>query len=249
MSYERRKLEPITKPRILIVEGKDEERFFTALLNHIQLEDIQIIPMGGVQKFQKRFPSLKITSGYGLVQSIGIVRDADNSFERAFQSVCGILQNNEFPVPVEPLNSVGANPRVSVFILPDNNQRGMLEDLCLSCVEDDPAMECIQEYFECLTQKLDNLPNNLSKARARAFLVSREFLEDAHFALVGECLEESIRERRVIEDLADISIAKIHLFLASRYKPDLRVGEAAEAGYWPYNHPNFTSLTEFLRNF
>jgi hypothetical protein len=44
----------------------------------------------------------------------------------------------------------------------------------------------------------------------------------------------------------DISKAKVHAFLASRYKADLRLGEAAQAGYWPLNHIAFNPIRSFL---
>lgn len=45
---------------------------------------------------------------------------------------------------------------------------------------------------------------------------------------------------------SDISKAKVHTFLASRDRPDLRLGEAAEAGYWPLNSSSFESIVQFL---
>ncbi|MBN1565153.1 MAG: hypothetical protein JXA10_15015, partial [Anaerolineae bacterium] len=41
--------------------------------------------------------------------------------------------------------------------------------------------------------------------------------------------------------------AQLHAFLASRERPDLRLGEAARKGYWPWDHPVFNALKDFLR--
>jgi hypothetical protein len=43
------------------------------------------------------------------------------------------------------------------------------------------------------------------------------------------------------------SKARIHVFLASREKPDLRLGEAAQKGVWPWHHNAFDRIKEFLR--
>ena len=40
--------------------------------------------------------------------------------------------------------------------------------------------------------------------------------------------------------------ARAHAFLASRTKPELRVGEAAQAGYWNLDSPVFDPLKSFL---
>lgn len=40
----------ITKPKLLIGEGKDEENFFNALLKHMHTNDIQVLSSGGKDK-------------------------------------------------------------------------------------------------------------------------------------------------------------------------------------------------------
>ncbi|MBA7562750.1 MAG: hypothetical protein GH159_00700 [Dehalococcoidia bacterium] len=44
----------------------------------------------------------------------------------------------------------------------------------------------------------------------------------------------------------NMSKAKVHAFLSSRIEPDKRLGEAAEAGYWPFNNTACDSLKNFL---
>jgi hypothetical protein len=39
---------------------------------------------------------------------------------------------------------------------------------------DDPAMICVDQYFDCLDQQLVDKPQKLSKAKVRVFLSSRE---------------------------------------------------------------------------
>jgi hypothetical protein len=42
--------------------------------------------------------------------------------------------------------------------------------------------------------------------------------------------------------------ARVHTWLASRVEPDRRLGEAAQAGYWPWNSLAFVPLIQFLRS-
>lgn len=42
--------------------------------------------------------------------------------------------------------------------------------------------------------------------------------------------------------------ARLHAFLAMRNRPGLRLGEAAEEGYFPWNSPVFDPLKQFLRD-
>jgi hypothetical protein len=66
------------KANILAVEGKDEYNFFTALINHLHLTDIQIEDMGGKDRFKNEFPLLAQSEKfYDIVKNIGFVRDAE----------------------------------------------------------------------------------------------------------------------------------------------------------------------------
>lgn len=44
-----------------------------------------------------------------------------------------------------------------------------------------------------------------------------------------------------------MSKARVHAFLASRQRPHLRVGDAAEAGYWRLDSPAYDHVRDFLQ--
>ncbi len=105
--------------------------------------------------------------------SIGIVYDSDDNPETAFQSVCTAIEKVGWIVPKQPLMPAGQNPKVTVMILPDANTTGMLEDVCLASVSENPAIKCVDVFFECIRQETSVFSKNLSKARVHAFLASR----------------------------------------------------------------------------
>ena len=193
----------IEQPHVLVVEGREEELFFGELIKHLRLQGVQIMPLGGKEKLRLELKALVRTSGFHKVNSLGIVRDADNDPMAAFQSVCDGLQAVGLPVPKHPLKPVGTSPKVAVVILPEENMHGMLEDLCLKAVTEDKAVRCVERYFECLQELRLACPDNMSKA-------------------------------------------KVQVFLASRRKA-LRLGEAAQAGYWPWGAKAFEQVREFLQ--
>lgn len=41
-------------------------------------------------------------------------------------------------------------------------------------------------------------------------------------------------------------VSLTHVWLASEVEPEKRLGEAAEAGYWPWTSPAFDALRQFL---
>ena len=71
----------------LIVEGNDQRNFFEAFTSHLSITNVQIQDFGGVSQLRDFLEGLVSATGFQTVQSIGIVRDAETSAERAFQSV------------------------------------------------------------------------------------------------------------------------------------------------------------------
>jgi len=158
--------EAITKSKILLVEGKDEVNLFTELLVNLDLTDIQVIEVSGKDKFPSKLEALvKKTSGYSKITSIGIVRDADDDPGGAFQSVCDAMSRLDLPKPKTPLQPVTGPPQITVMIVPDSATRGMIENVCLASVSDDPAMACVDQYFECLAEKQRVLSQNAMPKR------------------------------------------------------------------------------------
>jgi len=194
----------LSQPKLLIGEGKEEVDFFTAFLTHLNITNVQVEQYGGKQGLPSYLRTLVVRPGYLNVVSLGITRDADNSAQSAFQSVCSSLNRASLPVPSQPGEIVGDTPQVSVLILPDGQNEGMLEDLCLTAIETDPVLQCVDEYFDCVYRTSGRKPNNMAKAR-------------------------------------------VHTWLASQLEPDKRLGEAAKAGYWPWDSPGFDSLKQFLQ--
>ncbi|WP_279491210.1 DUF3226 domain-containing protein [Aeromonas veronii] len=82
----------ITSDKIILVEGKDEIGFFTALCNKEELQQYQIIEVGGVDKFKDELPAIINDRNFDDVTSIAIIRDADSSVKAALQSIKAILE-------------------------------------------------------------------------------------------------------------------------------------------------------------
>ena len=170
----------IKKPRLLVVEGSDEKRLFKALIAHIKksgikIDAVQVIDAEGKGKIKSNIQVIANESNFSTVSSIGIVRDADHDAADALISVQDALRTAKLPVPNAPLIVERDEARkVAVLITPYGKSSGMLEDVCLEAMEDDPAMECVQDYFSCIESCLAEQPNNLSKAMVQAFLASRK---------------------------------------------------------------------------
>ena len=197
----------ITAPKLLLVEGRDEVRLFGALARNIGLDDVQIRDYGGRNGLRRLLANIWRVPGYQDVESLGIVMDADDSAASAGERVRSALSAASLPVPDAPLQSTGSeSPKTCYLILPPDAENGALEDVCLASVAEDPAMNCVEDYFDCVERTPSGGP--------RANWTSK---------------------------------ARVHAFLSSRERPDLRLGEAAERGVWRFGAPAFDSLKTVLR--
>jgi hypothetical protein len=116
----------IEQPACWSVEGREEELFFGALIKHLKLQNIQIMPIGGKEKLRKNLKALANSPGFSEVISLGVVRDADANPDSAFQSVRDALQAAGLPTPERPLLPVGENPSCR---RPDPARSGQARDV------------------------------------------------------------------------------------------------------------------------
>ena len=167
----------ITKERILAVEGKDEGEFFKALLQHQKIDTFQVFPMDGKDRFKNELPLLMSTDGFSRVHTLGFIRDAEEKEAgSAFQSICGTLKKSGLPVP-KKIDAIiqKAKMRIGVFIMPNNLDEGMLEDLCIASVRITPLFQCLERYLACCSACLPAVEaiKNPSKAMIQAYLACK----------------------------------------------------------------------------
>ncbi|MFC1947865.1 DUF3226 domain-containing protein [Chloroflexota bacterium] len=169
------KLTNITSNKLIVTEGQDDENLLFAVMKHLGLDEIQVINCEGNSDLTDKIRTIAATHGFREnVRSLGIVRDAELNSEGAFQSVCNALSNSGLGVPDEPLKSCTTMPRTTVLIWPHKQEAGKLEDICLQSIYEFPEMSCIDDFFECLKAKDIPEPNDISKAKVKAFLASRQ---------------------------------------------------------------------------
>jgi len=157
----------ITKSTLLAVQGKDEEIFFRVLLKELKIPDVQIVSVLGKDNFKTQLKTLKTTTGFHLVKKLALVRDADNNAKSAFISLKNILKELNMPVP-EAIGQFATSDKIScgIYIMPCYPSTGMLENLCLQSVEQTPDFDCIEELYNCINNK----PDNLAKSKVQIYL-------------------------------------------------------------------------------
>ena len=156
-------------------------RLFEAFAEHLGLGNVQIQVLDGKDNLREFLETLAGTTDFGKVKRIGIVRDADESAARAFQSVLTSLRNvNDvfgssgaaFPVPDRPGKLAGGRPSVNVLILPGDGGGGMLETLLCRTFAGAGVDRCIDAFFRCAEQAARRPIPRPDKARAHAYLAT-----------------------------------------------------------------------------
>lgn len=176
----------IESDSLLLVEGKDEVSFFKALLKKMDIkvkdeksnEGVQIHDAGGCYKFPARFKLLVKDSGFSQVRKLGFVRDAEkNEAKSAFDSICKVLKDTNalerLPCNIGKVEEIG-KLKVGIFIMPNNQDKGMLESLCLQSIKDMHCNKEMETYIECLKKHNENNSSfNSEKAKTQVYLASK----------------------------------------------------------------------------
>ena len=181
----------IERPKQVLVEGNDDVRLFGKLAKHWGISDIQINQYGGSPKLRLYLRAFLLLDGAENIKSLAVVADADSDRSRAEDRIRGALAAADLPSPRGPLKVLSqGSMRVCYLVVPHEAESGMIEDVCLDSVESDPAIDCVDGYFECIRQT--NVPGpkevRMAKARLHAFLASRE---EPHLRL-GEAADKGI---------------------------------------------------------
>jgi len=132
----------------LLVEGNDDQHVVWALCEkHNVPKSFDVIDCGSIDNVLKEFKlRLKLAD---INSRIGIVVDADVNLKSRWDSVVAILKNmgkyecDNIVLPqdgliLEPTDS--CYPKVGVWLMPNNNQNGMLEDFVVALATPDDVL-------------------------------------------------------------------------------------------------------------
>lgn len=168
-----------------MVEGTHEEKFFNDLLRQESISDVQVLPIVGKYQFREKIEILTKLDNFSQVKSIGLVRDADESPIDTFTSLIDALANAGLSTPNTTMAFTDANPKIGIFIAPDNQNQGSLENLCIASLGDDPILACANEFLDCVSRVQRIEHPHKSKALVQAYL-AKEPEGDIHMGIASE---------------------------------------------------------------
>jgi hypothetical protein len=165
----------------LLVEGNDDKHVILALCKKFDIADdtFDIIDCKGIDSLYETIP---VRFKQSRIQTIGIIIDADDNINHRWITVKRLLSAQGFVTPDE-LPSTGLllsntdGLKVGVWIMPDNNLNGMLEDFISFLAPKDDKL------FPIVNTTLDEIENqglnkysliHKSKAKIHTWLAWQE---------------------------------------------------------------------------
>ena len=170
------KPDPIEKGKLLLAEGKDAFHFFChACSFYREVEDVQVMDFRSISELTNFLLDLTIMDKFDEVDTIVIARDAEKDAEAAKDSIQTSMTKAEIPLPEKSFEYTANDTMKTAFmIFPGPKQKdGTLEDLCLSTVEGDPLLECVDDYLECAKTKGERFPR-AHKYKLYCFLAGKD---------------------------------------------------------------------------
>jgi hypothetical protein len=159
---------------LILVEGKTDQPVLDALCRSLNMSSFDVRTYEGKDSLREFLHVVQNVRGFRDIERLVVIRDADNSVNAAFRSVCAALQQEKFAVPRKPARLRTGKPSVSVIIVP-HDRPGALETILMQAV-DEPAIDlCVDAFVACFRAHVRHKlsPGQLAKARAQAFLATR----------------------------------------------------------------------------
>lgn len=143
----------INKQKLLLAEGKDDVAIFSMLLEQCGITDIQIESYDGKDKLSRFLTVLAKMPGYSDLDKLAITCDADtDNVEVATTNIkkatkqLGTVLDSATPIHIQD------GPELKIYILPDNNSLGEMEDLAKLAVAGSERSNCVDAFFNCLEE-------------------------------------------------------------------------------------------------
>ncbi|HEY3285260.1 MAG TPA: DUF3226 domain-containing protein [Armatimonadota bacterium] len=133
--------------RVLLLEGRDDLMVVENLRkSHGMPETFSLVDQGGIEPLLEGLPAL-VGPGSGNTH-VGVLVDADTHLERRWQAVRDILKRAGYTdLPQVPVQDGSihtppdrSQPTVGVWLMPNNQLPGMLEDFVAMLVPQDDAL-------------------------------------------------------------------------------------------------------------
>lgn len=192
--------------QILLVEGRDDQHVIYALCQKFQLsKTFDVKDTDGVDNLLKQLPVQLKSTG---LRTIGIIVDADSGINHRWKQIRSILRdrlpNIPTSVPKEGLVFEENSIRVGVWLMPNNELNGMLENFIQFLVpSDDELILEVENHLNQVEGKKLNKYRSIHKDKAKihAWLALQEDPgTPLGLSITKKYLNPNVKECKVLVD-------------------------------------------------
>ncbi len=154
------------KPHQLLVEGKNDRHVIWALCNQYQLPEtfsVEVAEEKGTEGIEALLAGLPARIDEPKLQTLGIVVDADQDLRARWQAVRNRLMESGYQtIPTVPppdgwVYTQPDKPKIGVWLMPDNQLPGMLENFVAYLI---PSDDSLRAKAETILQEIEQLKLN-----------------------------------------------------------------------------------------
>lgn len=160
----------------LLVEGKDDKFFIKSFIKNLKIkESFETEECGGCPNLLRQLPIL--LKGSGNLNTIGVVLDADTDLNKRWKEVCDILKESgkydNIPATCDKKGTIilpreEDDIKVGVWLMPNNNNKGMLEDFVSFLIpKDDKLLPKVDKALSEIEKEKLNQYKKIHKSKAR----------------------------------------------------------------------------------
>lgn len=159
-----------TQNKKLLVEGNDDQHVVWALCKKFHIRDnFDVIDCQGIENIYNQIP---IRFKQSNINTLGIIIDADSDIKIRWNEARKIFNNQGYAfcdeIPKEGLiiHETGLI-KIGIWIMPNNDTKGMLEDFISFLVEEgDELFPIVKEYLAEIEKKSLNKYSSIHKSKA-----------------------------------------------------------------------------------
>ena len=160
--------------KLVLCEGEDDLAVIRGLCQARHLIGLTVEHFGGRNNLENVVRELPKRPEFVRqeVDSLAVTLDAEQSQDSSWQKVRETIRVGFGVTLPQQREFAGEKPKVAGFIVSRPDGTGMLEDLCLAAVSNQPGYQCLDDYFRCLAERTTRKEYH-PKAKFRAWMASQ----------------------------------------------------------------------------
>ena len=163
--------------RVLLVEGQDDKHVVRHLCNfHAGMPRFCVLDKEGIEVLLEDIGSEILAPGR---KAVGILVDANDDLDARWDAVANRLREENIEVPGSPELTgtiIDSNPRVGIWLMPNNTSPGELENFISEMIlDDDPVWPLSKDYIDGIPEADRKFTEKkILRAKIYAWLATRE---------------------------------------------------------------------------